>query len=113
VGTSYNLNDHALDDTAGDEVYPTLVPEEGGRMPRVRTTSKTWLIGSQPIYNYDDGGDREQRWYGASVAANLVFADGSAAVAARVPEGLVQTTTDYTFLPEPTWLEQFGVDDGG
>jgi hypothetical protein len=110
IGTSYNLNDHALDTTPGDEMFPTLVPKRGGDMPRIRTPNRTWLIGSQPIYNYDDGGDRDQRWYGAAgVRANLFFADGSTSVGARVPRGQVQTTSEYTFLPEPRWLERFGV----
>jgi len=79
-------------------------------MPRVRDTTRTWLVASQSIYNHDDGGDRQQRWYRAGrVTANLVFVDGSAKFDVPVPEGIVQTTPDYTFLPSPTWLEQFGV----
>ena len=108
IGTSYNLNDHALDAAPGSELYPTLVPKEGGDMPRVRTPSDTWLIASQPIYNYDDGGDRGQAWYHRSrITVNLAFADGSVAVTAPVPEGQINTTTDYTFLPEPNWLDRF------
>jgi prepilin-type N-terminal cleavage/methylation domain-containing protein len=115
LGSSYNLNDHALDAAPGVELYPTLVPAEGGRMPRIRTTAKTWLIASQPIYNYDDNGDRGQRWYYQSrVAANLLFADASAAIAKAVEPGVVNTTNEYTFLPEPRWLERFtGGDDAG
>lgn len=109
LGCSYNLNDHALDDAPGVELYPTLVPIDGGRLPRVRTTSATWLVGSQPIYNHDDNGDRAQRWYtSARVSANLLFFDASVRVGAPVAEGVVNTTPDYTFLPDPRWLEQFG-----
>ena len=113
LGSSYNLNDHALDDAPGVERFPTLVPAEGGRLPSIRTTAKTWLIGSQPIYNYDDDGDRNQRWYTQTrVSANLLFADASARVTAAVEPGVVNTTNDYTFLPDPDWLERFGVFDG-
>lgn len=112
LGTSYTLNDHAPDDTPGDELYPTLIPKEGGRMPRVRDSSKTIMIASQSIYNYDDGSDRQQRWYSPSrVSANMIFVDGSARVDITIPEGAVHTTKDYTFLPDPKWLERFGVTD--
>ena len=103
LGSSYNLNDHALDaNPAGDE-FPTLVPAEGGRMPRIANPSKTWTIGSHPIYNHDDGGDRGQRWLFGRTVATLAFADGHAETALPVAEGVVNETKDYTFLPVPDW----------
>lgn len=109
LGTSYNLNDHALDTDPADEPYPTLIPEVGGKMPRILAPSRTWVLGDQPIYNFDDGGDRGQRWHGGSVSANLVFADMHVDIAVPVESGQVQTTSRYTFLPAPDWLERFGV----
>lgn len=109
LGTSYNLNDHALDTDPSDEPYPTLIPEQGGKMPRVVNPSKVWVLGDQPIYNYDDGGDRGQRWHGGEVRANLLFADMHVDIALPVAAGPVQTTTRYTFLPREDWLVQFGV----
>lgn len=108
IGTSYNLNDHALDaDPGSDELYPTLIPEEGGRMPDVRTPSKTWLLGDQPIYNYDKNGDRGQRWHKDKVIANLLFVDMHVDIGRPVPQGVENTTPDYTFLPTPDWLDRF------
>jgi len=107
VGTSYNLNDHALDTDPSGEPYPTLIPQAGGRMPRIANPVRTWVLGDQPIYNYDDGGDRQQRWHGNKVRANLLFADMHVGLSLTVPEGQVQETPDYTFLPDPRWLERF------
>ena len=114
LGSSYTLNDHALDTNPGAEPYATLIPEEGGRMPRVLTPTKTWLLGTQPIYNYDDGSDRNMRWAGRGgddrrIVANLLFVDLHADTGLRVPQGQVQTTGEYTYLPTPSWLERFGV----
>lgn len=109
VGTSYNLNDHALDTNPADEPYPTLIPERGGKMPRVANPSRTWLCGDQPIYNHDDGGDRGQKWHGNKLRANLLFVDMHVGVGLDVAPGQTQTTPEYTFLPDPRWLEQFGV----
>lgn len=110
LGTSYTLNDHALDTDPGDEAYPTLIPKEGGRMPRVLTPTKTWLLGTQPIYNYDDGSDRRMRWGSREgIVANLLFVDLHAEGGLPVPEGQVQTTGAYTHLPSPRWMERFGV----
>lgn len=107
IGTSYTLNDHALDDVPGVETIPTLVPPQGGRMPNIRTPAKTWILASQPIYNHDDDQDRQQRWYNQSrVQANLVFIDGHAKTAVNIPRGVVNTTNDYTFLPDPRWVER-------
>ncbi|MDX2116029.1 MAG: DUF1559 domain-containing protein [Planctomycetota bacterium] len=107
VGTSYNLNDHALDTTPGEDQYPTLIPQRGGRMPNVANPSRTWVLGDQPIYNYDDGGDRNQAWHAGQVRANLLFVDMHAAPTLPVPQGAVHETADYSFLPEPRWLERF------
>ncbi len=108
LGTSYILNDHALDTDPTDEPYPTLVPEAGGRMPNVADPGKTWLVGSQPIYNYDDGSDRQMRWGRVDrVRAHLLFVDLHAKADVPVAEGQKQTTGRYTFLPRPGWLEQF------
>ncbi|MCB9848938.1 MAG: prepilin-type N-terminal cleavage/methylation domain-containing protein [Phycisphaeraceae bacterium] len=107
VGTSYNLNDHAPDTDPMGEIYPTLIPPEGGIMPPVANTSRTWVCGDQPIYNFDDGGDRGQRWHHGKVQANLLFLDNHVGLGLPVPEGPRHTTEDYTFLPTPDWLEQF------
>lgn len=101
MGTSYTLNDHQL--TAITDA--TLIPWGGGKMPTVKDPSKTWAIGSYPIYNFAAGGDAGTRWYGVSseprapVQANLVYVDLHARAAVRVPQGIVHTTGDYTFLP--------------
>lgn len=105
IGTSYNLNDHALDTDPGMESFPTLIPKAGGRMPTIDNPSKTWVLGDQPVYNYDDGGDRQQRWHFNRVRANLLFADMHVGTAIDIPEGQVQTTPDYTFLPRRDWLD--------
>lgn len=102
VGSSYTLNDHALE---GDDA-PTLVPRtqsgDGGRMPFVGNTGKTWMIGTHPIYNFEAGGDRGSIWYHPShIEANLLFVDMHASMRVRVPPGIVNTTSDYTFLPVP------------
>jgi len=106
IGTSYNLNDHAPDLDPMGEIYPTLIPPEGGIMPPVASTSKTWVCGDQPIYNYDNGGDRGQIWHGGKVKANLLFLDNHVELGLDVPEGPVHTTPDYTFLPDPDWLRR-------
>lgn len=108
LGTSYNLNDHALDDRPGEEAYPTLIPRRGGRMPTVANPVKTWVLGDQPIYNHDDNDDRMQRWHFNQVRANLLFVDGHVETGLEVPKGVVNDTPRYTFLPTPTWLDQFG-----
>lgn len=108
VGSSYTLNDHALDDDPTEELYPTLIPREGGRSPRVDMQSRTWLIADQPIYNYDDGSNRQQYWYRTDrVVTNMLFFDGHAKLQLAVPEGTQNTTQSYTFLPSEAWLEQF------
>ena len=96
LGASYTLNDHALD---GEE-RATLVPLGGGKMPEVFDTTRTWVVGTHPIYNYQQGGDRGMRWYDKNkVEANLLYADNHVRTRVPVPEGIVNTTEDYTFLP--------------
>jgi prepilin-type N-terminal cleavage/methylation domain-containing protein len=100
IGASYTLNDHALE---GDHIA-TLVPLGGGRMPVVTNPSKTWVIGTHPIYNYQQSGDRGMRWYHKSkVEASLLFLDMHVRIRAPVPApdgaDLGNSTADYTFLP--------------
>jgi prepilin-type processing-associated H-X9-DG protein len=128
IGTSYTLNDHALD---GEQCW-TLVPHQtpacaswgmpsrpGGRMPRVENPTKTWMLGDVPIYNYQadtftgEIGDRRQRWHFRRVQVNLAFVDGHVGMGLEVPpttksdDGVIEqnTTPSYTFLPRPDWLE--------
>jgi prepilin-type N-terminal cleavage/methylation domain-containing protein/prepilin-type processing-associated H-X9-DG protein len=117
VGTSYTLNDHALT----SENCWTLVPAKsppcdpdgsvtndqrpGGKMPRVDDPTKAWMLGDQPIYNYQEGGDRRQRWHFNKVRCNLCFVDGHVAAGIDIPEGIENTTKYYTFLPSPMWLD--------
>ena len=109
LGSSYTLNDHALDENPYGDDYPPLVPSRGGRMPPIHDTTKTFVVAAHPIYNFDDGGDRGQDWYGPhETETSLVFADGHVRMRVIVPEALVQTTDDYTFLPDPRWMERFG-----
>lgn len=96
IGCSYTLNDHSLD----GEGSATLVPSGGGRMPLVVNPARTWVIGTHPIYNYQQGGDRGMRWYEKSrVEASLLFADMHVRIRVPVPRGVVNSTPDYTFLP--------------
>jgi hypothetical protein len=100
IGSSYTLNDHTLD----GEQYATLVPNGGGKMPYIVNTSKTWMIGTHTIYNYQQGGDRGFRWFGKiKVEASLLFVDMHVRVRVTVPApngtDLGNTTSDYTFLP--------------
>lgn len=116
LGTSYTLNDHALKATPNEPEIATLVPNDGGKMPLIVTPTKTWVLGSHPIYNYDGGpGDngrgREHFWYDRRVTrANLLFADFHVGSQLTVPTwsaavgDAAQTTRDYTFLPDPGWL---------
>ncbi len=100
LGSSYTLNDHTL--TGEDRA--TLVPLQGGKMPYLVTPTTTWVLGTHPIYNFQEDGDRGQRWYSdRSVEANLLFADMHVGTTLTVPRGVVNTTKDYTFLPAPNW----------
>lgn len=109
IGSSYTLNDHAPDDDPSRDVLPTLVPVRGGAMPQILDTSRTLLIGSQTLYNYDDGSDRRQHWYAregrqaAEISASVLFADFHVGVRLEVPGDRAATTPDYTFLPRPSW----------
>jgi prepilin-type N-terminal cleavage/methylation domain-containing protein len=86
VGSSYVLNDH---DVSGDNV-PTLVPQGGGKMPFLTAPSRTWVVGTHTIYNFQEGGDRGMLWFrerdsAGGVSANLLFADMHVRTALRVP----------------------------
>lgn len=96
VGSSYTLNDHSLK----GEAAPTLVPPGGGRMPTIRNTARTWMVGTHTIYNYQERGDRQMRWFVRDqVEANLLFADAHARMRIRVPDSVDEQTDDYSFLP--------------
>lgn len=101
LGSSYVLNDHTLD---GDR-YPTLIPPGGGSLPAIANPSKTWMIGSHTIYNFQQDSDRGQRWYSPEQAmSNLLFVDGHVKLRLRQPDifcEIENTTADYTFLPVP------------
>ena len=103
LGSSYTLNDHALE---GEEAW-TLIPPQGGRMPPIVTPTKTWVLGSHPIYNHQSGGDRNIRWYGVKKdggsKANLLFMDMHVGGLFNIPPTVTNTTADYTFLPKPDW----------
>lgn len=99
LGSSYTLNDHTL---SGEGDW-TLIPPAGGRMPEADWPSKVWVLGSHPIYNFQEDGDRGMAgWYGRrDVGVNLLFLDNHVAGPVAVPRGVVNTTPDYTFLPRP------------
>jgi len=109
VGTSYVLNDHAIDliPCPFVEIFNTLIPPGGGPAPRVTTPSLTWLAGQSPIYNFDDGGDKGELWGRDRVRASLAYMDGHAEVAVPVERGTENTTPRYTYLPRPDWAERF------
>jgi len=113
VGSSYTLNDHALDTNPMGDDFPTLVPAAGGRMPPIFDTTETIVLSTHPAYNYDDGSHRGMYWHGAApspVRANLLFADYHVMIGATMREGPVEEinrTEDYSFLPDPQWLERF------
>jgi len=112
VGASYTLNDHAPDTDPAGDAFPTLIPQIGGVMPPIRDTTKTLLIATHTIYNYDDGQDRKTHWFAkqgksnAEVAANVLFADFHVGMRLKVPEDRAHTTPDYTFLPYPRYLDR-------
>jgi prepilin-type N-terminal cleavage/methylation domain-containing protein len=113
VGSSYTLNDHALDTNPMGDDYPTLVPATGGRMPAIFDTTETIVLSTHPAYNYDDGSDRGMYWHGAApspLRANMLFGDYHVIVGATMRQGTVEEmnrTEDYSFLPDPQWLERF------
>jgi len=106
MGSSYVINDHSLD---GDG-FRTLIPESGGRMPFVQDPTRTWLIGSHTIYNFQQDSDRGERWYSPSrPEANLVYVDGHVRIKVRTPDVLCETentTPDYTFYGVPGRVTQ-------
>lgn len=113
LGSSYTLNDHMLKNSDADPEIATLVPNQGGPMPAITDTTRTWVLGSHPIYNFDGDGDRGHNWYtsgrrtgeggrGGSLA-NLLFLDAHVGTMVKVPAGVINTTPDYTFLPQPIW----------
>lgn len=120
VGSSYTLNDHALDENPAADDWSTLIPPEGGRMPEVFEPTRTVLIATHTLYAFDDGGDRRMDWWGESrrggsasesvVRANVLFLDLHVGGSLRVP-GLRgsagHSTRDYTFLPRPDWVERY------
>ncbi|MEL6328760.1 MAG: type II secretion system protein [Planctomycetota bacterium] len=119
LGSSYVLNDHAPDESAEFDPWPTLIPADGGRMPSVFDTTYTVLIASQPVYNFDAGPagevDRGMRWHDpdptAEVRSSIAFVDGHAKGAVRVPSssaGPVWATSDYSFMASPGELEEPG-----
>ncbi|MBL1217018.1 MAG: DUF1559 domain-containing protein [Planctomycetes bacterium] len=99
VGTSYTLNDHDLD---GDASW-TLIPPGGGKMPYITQPSKTWVLGDMPIYNYQDGNDRRQRWHFNKVRVNLAFVDGHITTSIDLNPEDGMRTSDYTFWPVHDW----------
>jgi len=109
VGTSYALNDHALDRVPCPfvELFNTLIPPGGGPAPAVRSPARTWLVGQSPIYNYDDGLDKGEVWGRDRVRSTLCYVDGHVEVAVPVARGPVNTTDDYTFYPAPGWETRF------
>ncbi len=111
VGSSYTLNDHALDTNPMGDDYPTLVPAAGGRMPPIFDTTETIVLSTHPAYNFDDDSDRGMFWHGTSeVRANLLFADYHVSIGQRMRDGPIEDinrTPDYSFLPDPEWLQRF------
>jgi len=106
LGSSYTMNDHALDGEQFSTLIPAVGPDgrPGGRMPPVEDTTRTWVIAEHPIYNYQQDGDRRQRWYDGEVRASMWFLDGHTALAVEIPPGVTNTTKDYTFLPSRDWI---------
>lgn len=102
LGSSYTLNDHAPDDDPGQELYPTLVPSGGGRMPEIVTPTRTIVLATHPVYAYDDGGDRQHHWTSRSdEETNAVFADGHVRTRMLVPTDGSPGANDYTHLATP------------
>ena len=123
IGSSYTLNDHALD---GESYWtlvprrtpacpcipdPTIVQRPGGKMPTVADPSKTWVLADLPIYNYQSGGDRHQRWHYKEVRGNLCFVDGHVGQGIKITPGITNITKTYSFLPNDDWLSQASMDN--
>ncbi len=115
IGCSYTLNDHAPDANPYGEDIRTLVPPQGGRMPNVFDPTRTVVIGSHPIYNFDSASDRQMNWYGRrdrqDAIASMLFLDLHVKVGVRMPNPGAKTpphTTDnYSFLPSPDWIARY------
>ncbi len=104
LGSSYTLNDHAPDDDPIIERFRTLIPPEGGRMPLVAEPARTVAIGTHTIYAFDDGGDRQMRWFDPEIEkGNMLFLDLHVDLAVRIDRERPDTPS-YTFLPSPDWL---------
>ncbi len=100
IGASYTLNDHSLEGEWAATLVPMTPKGPGGKLPMVRDATKTWVIGTHTIYNYQEDGDRESRWFGPGMMqANLLYLDSHVRLRVNVPKGIVNTTPDYTFLP--------------
>ena len=101
VGSSYTLNDHIV----GDETAATLVPRGGGKIPIVRNPSKTWAIGTHPIYNFDsaDAADRGMQWFVKNqTQANLLYVDLHVRLRVTVDPTVNSKrpeTADYSYVP--------------
>jgi prepilin-type N-terminal cleavage/methylation domain-containing protein len=103
VGSSYTLNDHTLE----GEQDTTLVPAGGGRMPLLRSPSRTWAIATHTVYNYQrptpaaPPGDRGMRWFfrDDEVRANMLFVDLHTRLSVIMPADAPNSTTDYDFVP--------------
>ena len=114
VGTSYTLNDHSLDSEQCHTLVPGMTGDKpGGKMPYVADTTKTWMLADLIIYNYQESGDRGQRWHYRKTICNLCCVDGHVEQGVPLepatigPDGFIEqnTTARFTFLPSPDWLE--------
>lgn len=110
LGASYTLNDHSLIGEWDATLVPMTPQGPGGKMPYVRNTAKTWVLGTHTIYNYQNDasgmpGDRGMRWFDKEqVQANLLYVDLHARMRVRVPRANedgspANETPDYTFVP--------------
>ncbi len=100
IGSSYTMNDHTLSGEEDATLVPMTAKGPGGKIPPVRDATKTWVVGTHTIYNYQQDGDRQSRWFGpVQVQANLLYLDFHVRMRVNVPPGVVNTTPDYTFLP--------------
>lgn len=107
VGSSYAMNTRLLRPSPDAAPVATLVPLTGGPMPKVETPDRTWLLGTYPILNYDEGANRGFMWHGGSrIRANLLMTDMHVARLVDVAPGTAQATDEYTFKPAPEWPAQ-------
>lgn len=103
VGSSYVLNDHGVDGEKTSTLVPRRADGGGGPLPPITNPSRTWVVGTQTIYNYQEGGDRGMHWFNdkrlGSTEANLLFMDMHVKIRVRVSQDEGNTTERYTFLP--------------